>query len=249
MPAGQRGTTWRWKGEGDGGGVRRRTLVSDGLIRRAGAVFRQPSLAANSGTVTGPRSGLYHGVARATRDCGVSREDLVSMTPWLQRLDARDRAMLTRLCLSPSCGSGTRVFWSFITHLGGARASIGLSLLALLIPEVRVPHVWSTLLLLGWSHLAVQVVKRTVGRPRPQLTSGLESLIEVPDRFSFPSGHSCAAMAVAIGFSTAFPALAVPLLIVALLVGFSRVMLGVHYPGDVVVGQVIALLAAYPLLT
>jgi undecaprenyl-diphosphatase len=55
-------------------------------------------------------------------------------------------------------------------------------------------------------------------------------------------------MAVAIGFSTAFPALAIPLLILALLVGFSRVMLGVHYPGDVVVGQAIALLTAYPLL-
>jgi undecaprenyl-diphosphatase len=170
------------------------------------------------------------------------------MTPWLQRLDARDRAIFSRLCLSPACRGGTRAFWSFVTHLGGARASIGLTILALVLPTVHVAQVWDTLLLLGWSHLAVQIVKRTVGRPRPQLTDGLESLIEIPDRFSFPSGHSCAAMAVAIGFSTAFPALAIPLLILALLVGFSRVMLGVHYPGDVVVGQAIALLTAYPLL-
>lgn len=172
----------------------------------------------------------------------------MSMTPWLQRLDARDRAIFSRLCLSPSCRGSTRAFWSVITHLGGARASIGLSLLALLVPSVQFAQVWATLLLLGWSHLVVQVVKRTVGRPRPRLDEGLESLIDIPDRFSFPSGHSCAAMAVAIGFSTAFPALAVPLLVVAMLVGFSRVMLGVHYPGDVVVGQAIALLTAYPLL-
>jgi len=170
------------------------------------------------------------------------------MTPWLQRLDARDRAIFSRLCLSPASRAGTRAFWSFVTHLGGARASIGLTILALMLPTVHVAQVWDTLLLLGWSHLAVQIVKRTVGRPRPQLTEGIESLIEIPDRFSFPSGHSCAAMAVAIGFSTAFPALAMPLLILALLVGFSRVMLGVHYPGDVVVGQAIALLTAYPLL-
>jgi undecaprenyl-diphosphatase len=72
--------------------------------------------------------------------------------------------------------------------------------------------------------------------------------VEVPDRFSFPSGHACAAMSVAIGFAVAFPALAAPLLVLAWLVGFSRVVLGVHYPGDVLVGQAIALITAYPLL-
>lgn len=70
----------------------------------------------------------------------------------------------------------------------------------------------------------------------------------IPDRFSFPSGHACAAMALAIGVASAIPALTVPLLIAALLVGFSRVMLGVHYPGDVLMGQAIALLSAYPIL-
>lgn len=171
------------------------------------------------------------------------------MTPWLQLLDARDRAIFSRLCLSTACRGETRAFWSFVTHVGGARASIGLTLAALVLPAVRWTQVWETLLLLGASHLAVQVVKRTVGRPRPRSTDGFASLVEIPDRFSFPSGHSCAAMSVAIGFSVAFPSLAIPLLVLAMLVGFSRVMLGVHYPGDVVVGQAIALLTAYPLLS
>jgi len=171
------------------------------------------------------------------------------MTPWLQRLDASDRAMFARLCLSPASRGSTRAFWSLVTHLGGARASIGLSIAALLHPSVQLMHVWHTLLLLGGSHLVVQLVKRTVGRPRPTTNMHFESLVDVPDRFSFPSGHSCAAMAVAIGFSVALPSLALPLLALSMLVGISRVMLGVHYPGDVVVGQAIALLTAYPLLS
>lgn len=170
------------------------------------------------------------------------------MTPWLQRLDARDRAIYARCALSPSCARLTRHVWSTITHLGGARASIGLTMLALVFPAVSWNMVWATLLLLGWSHLVVQIIKRSVGRPRPTVRMSLEALVHVPDRFSFPSGHACAAMAIAVGFATAFPALTVPLLIVAWLVGFSRVMLGVHYPGDVLVGQAIALITAYPLL-
>jgi undecaprenyl-diphosphatase len=170
------------------------------------------------------------------------------MSPWIQRLDASDRAIFARLCLSSGSGRVSRAFWSSITHLGGARASIGLTVLALLFPSVAFRQCWRTLLLLGWSHLVVQIVKRTVGRPRPSVVPTFTSLVDVPDRFSFPSGHSCAAMAVAIGFAAAFPTCAVPLLLVAGLVGFSRVALGVHYPGDVLVGQGIALITAYPIL-
>lgn len=170
------------------------------------------------------------------------------MTTWLRRLDARDRALFSRVILRPSGSVTARVFWRGITHAGGARASIGLCLASVALPTVSLLVAWRTLLLLGVSHAVVQVVKRTVGRPRPVAGEALPTLVQVPDRFSFPSGHACAAMSVAVGFAAAFPSLAVPLLLMAWLVGFSRVVLGVHYPGDVLVGQGIALATAYPLL-
>lgn len=125
--------------------------------------------------------------------------------------------------------------------MGGTLASITAALLPFLLLEGAwhdaARHALATLVL---SHAGVQLVKRSVSRPRPARTPGWTALVREPDRFSFPSGHSCAAMAICFSYALAFPILALPLLAIAVLVGASRVFLGVHYPGDVVAGQLIA---------
>jgi membrane-associated phospholipid phosphatase len=63
--------------------------------------------------------------------------------------------------------------------------------------------------------------------------------VPMPISSSFPSGHSAAGFAFAIGVAHASSAAAVPLLGLAALVAYSRTHTGVHYPGDVVAGSLL----------
>lgn len=165
----------------------------------------------------------------------------------LRRADRRDRDLLLRLALGMQSRRRSRRFWTTITHLGGAPAAIALALAPLFVRGLEGVGT-SALLILVASHAIVQMVKRTVSRPRPSVSlSGLSLTID-PDRFSFPSGHAAAALSITIAYAIAYPWLAVPLVVAGLLVGASRIMLGVHYPGDVVFGQLLTLVTAALLL-
>lgn len=88
------------------------------------------------------------------------------------------------------------------------------------------------------SLIANQVSKRIHRRPRPPITQvPVQRLAHrIPTSTSFPSGHAASAMAFAAGASAEWPALSVPLRVLASLVGFSRVATGAHYPSDVLAG-------------
>lgn len=158
----------------------------------------------------------------------------------LERLNARDRALFLRCAFLTTSSRTSRWFWLLLTHAGGAMCTITLAAMPMLIGGPTVPTGRYALATLVLSHLLVQMVKRTVVRPRPSHGASISSLIAAPDRFAFPSGHSAAAMSVAIAYAVAYPTLAAPILLLAALAGMSRVFLGVHYPGDVLVGQLLA---------
>lgn len=92
------------------------------------------------------------------------------------------------------------------------------------------------------------ILKNLVARPRPWLdVAGLMTLIEEHDPNSFPSGHTTNAFAFAGALWHAAPKkwMKWAALAAAVLMGFSRLYVGVHYPSDVLVGVVVGLLAGW----
>lgn len=94
----------------------------------------------------------------------------------------------------------------------------------------------------GLAALVAQVFKRLWRRPRPTAgIVGFTALVENPDAFSFPSGHSAAAFAVALAMAGLVPGGAA-FSVLAIAIGLSRVYLGAHHPLDVVAGALIGIL-------
>ena len=93
------------------------------------------------------------------------------------------------------------------------------------------------------------LVKNSLRLPRPQESvPGFRSLITASDQFSFPSGHSSGAFLLATALMVVYGAAAAPMFLWALGVALSRILLGVHFPGDTLAGALmgagIALIAA-----
>lgn len=87
---------------------------------------------------------------------------------------------------------------------------------------------------------AYSLLKRSTLRPRPyQVVTAIRRGAAPLDAFSFPSGHTLHAVAftmVALGY---YPPLASVLIAFTLLTAASRVVLGLHYPSDVLAGALL----------
>lgn len=89
-------------------------------------------------------------------------------------------------------------------------------------------------------------LKRACGRKRPcALEPHSWATLLPPDQFSFPSGHTITAFAMALSLSVFYPVMLVGLLFCAFSVALSRILLGMHFLSDVLAGAVIGSALGY----
>lgn len=140
-------------------------------------------------------------------------------------------------------------FFSAFTQLGNAGLIwLALSAALLLHPKTRKVGFWALAAMLFGLICTNIVLKHLVGRVRPWLVvEGLTHLVAEHDPLSFPSGHTCAAFAAGMTWARFARRRWLKVLCVAqaVLMGFSRLYVGVHFPTDVLAGCAVGLFCAW----
>jgi membrane-associated phospholipid phosphatase len=93
------------------------------------------------------------------------------------------------------------------------------------------------------ANLAVKPLYRRRRPDREAADVPPERQVKMPESTSFPSGHSASAFAFATAVTSQLPVVGAPLITLAGAVAYSRVHTGVHYPGDVLVGSTLGIVA------
>src|SRR5215467_14562403 len=163
-----------------------------------------------------------------------------SLSTILARIDAAEYGICRRLNRGAANGSLCTIF-RIASRLGdGVIWYAMLAILPLLYgrPAVRPVVIMAITGVVGV--LLYKVLKKVCVRERPFITHSSISLAMAPlDRYSFPSGHTLHAVAFTWQAIAAFPELGWVLVPLATLIAASRVVLGLHYPTDVLAGAAI----------
>lgn len=151
-----------------------------------------------------------------------------------------------RLCVAANRWGARRavgVFFGAISRLGDGVFWYALMLVFAALGGMRGVQAALHMLATGTVALALyRGLKRWTRRPRPfRACDGVVAHVPPLDEFSFPSGHTLHAVSFSLVALAYFPTLAPLLLPFTALVAASRVVLGLHYPSDVLAATIIGI--------
>lgn len=135
----------------------------------------------------------------------------------------------------------------FITSLGNAGIIwIAIAVILLCFKKTRKIGWLVSFAMIGTLVVNNILLKNLIGRIRPyEVIDGLTILVSKPSEYSFPSGHTGSSFAAAVTlFLTCPKKYGIPAVILAFLIGISRLYIGVHYPTDVIGGMISGTLIA-----
>lgn len=134
----------------------------------------------------------------------------------------------------------------FITTLGDAGIFwISIGVICLIFKKHRKMGLQLLFSMLATLIIGNLIIKNLVARPRPcDIDTAVTLLLSRPHGHSFPSGHSINSMSAAVALFLNNKKIGIPAIIIATLIGFSRMYLFVHFPTDVIAGFAIAILVA-----
>jgi undecaprenyl-diphosphatase len=138
-----------------------------------------------------------------------------------------------------------------VTHLGSLGFALSLPLLLIISANQGAKSLGFHLALgLFMSSLLVVTIKIAIKRPRPfEILEDIRATLIPKDKNSFPSGHTCAALTMGMILSQSLTSITSFIVMgISMLVGVSRMYLGVHYPSDVLFGGAIAIITVMAII-
>lgn len=173
---------------------------------------------------------------------GVNRQPVQSTlgSRWFPAIQGLDHLTVLALLHSPRRAVLTRLALKLSASADGWLYLLLLPLIVLFKPQQADELVTAALAAFGLERCLYFTFKNTFRRNRPPAAiAGFTAVITASDRFSLPSGHTSAAFLCVTFLCLALSWLFLPLYLWAAAVGASRVVLGVHFPSDTVLGALL----------
>lgn len=139
------------------------------------------------------------------------------------------------------------VIMPMVTYLGSVTFSALFCFVTLLSENKDIKHLGIlTSLSMLTSTFITHFIKRFINRIRPYINFPQLNTRKIGvDDYSFPSGHTTAAFSIGVSLALCYTSLSAIALSLSMLVGISRVYLGVHYPSDVAAGVIVGSFSSY----